>query len=165
MKARGVDIIDLGIGDPDLPTPRHIIDAMREAVENPATHRYPAYAGMPAFKAAVAEWYKERFGVDLEPEKEVLALIGSKEGIAHLPLAFIGPGDVSLVPTPGYPVYNVATLFAGGEPYFMPLVRENGFLPDLNAVPEDAARRLNVRQSPSIRPDAATLKGRFNVRN
>ena len=144
VKARGVDIIDLGIGDPDLPTPRHIIDAMREAVENPATHRYPAYAGMPAFKAAVAEWYKERFGVDLEPEKEVLALIGSKEGIAHLPLAFIGPGDVSLVPTPGYPVYNVATLFAGGEPYFMPLVRENGFLPDLNDVPEDAARRAKV---------------------
>jgi LL-diaminopimelate aminotransferase len=144
VKARGVDIIDLGIGDPDLPTPGHIIDAMREAVEDPATHRYPAYAGMPAFKGAVTEWYKERFGVDLDPDKEVLALIGSKEGIAHLPLAFIGPGDVALVPTPGYPVYNVATLFAGGRPHFMPLTSENGFLPDLNAVPEDSARRAKV---------------------
>jgi LL-diaminopimelate aminotransferase len=144
VKARGVDIIDLGIGDPDLPTPKHIIEAMREAVENPATHRYPAYAGMPAFKEAVAQWYRERFGVDLEPEKEVLALIGSKEGIAHLPLAFMGPGDVSLVPTPGYPVYNAATLFAGGEPFFIPLLRENGFLPDLNALSDDVTRRAKV---------------------
>jgi len=144
MKAKGVDIIDLGIGDPDLPTPRHIIEALKEAVENPATHRYPAYAGMPAFKKAVAQWYKERFGVDLDPEKEVLALIGSKEGIAHLPLAFISPGDISLVPTPGYPVYNVATLFAGGASYFMPLLRDNGFLPDLSAIPDDAAKRAKV---------------------
>jgi LL-diaminopimelate aminotransferase len=145
MKAKGVDIIDLGIGDPDLPTPRHIIEALKEAVENPATHRYPAYAGMPAFKKAVAQWYKERFGVDLDPEKEVLALIGSKEGIAHLPLAFISSGDVSLVPTPGYPVYNVATLFAGGgASYFMPLLRDNGFLPDLSAIPDDAAKRAKV---------------------
>jgi len=145
MKAKGVDIIDLGIGDPDLPTPGHIIEALKEAVGNPATHRYPAYAGMPAFKKAVAQWYKERFGVDLDPEKEVLALIGSKEGIAHLPLAFISPGDISLVPTPGYPVYNVATLFAGGgASYFMPLLRDNGFLPDLSAIPDDAAKRAKV---------------------
>ena len=100
LRARGVDIIDLGIGDPDLPTPAHIIEAMRKAVGDSANHRYPSYSGMLEFKAAVAEWYRKRFSVDLDPEKEVLTLIGSKEGIAHLPLAFINPGDVALVPSP-----------------------------------------------------------------
>jgi len=144
MRAKGVDIIDLGIGDPDLPTPAHIIEAMREAASDPPNHRYPSYSGMLEFRAAVAEWYKGRFGVDLDPEKEVLTLIGSKEGIAHLPLAFINPGDVALIPTPGYPVYHTATLFSGGKSYFMPLLKENGFLPVLESIPADVAERATV---------------------
>jgi LL-diaminopimelate aminotransferase len=144
MRAKGVDIIDLGIGDPDLPTPAHIIEAMREAASDPSNHRYPSYSGMHEFRVAVAQWYKSRFGVDLEPETEVLALIGSKEGIAHLPLAFINPGDIALIPTPGYPVYHTATFFAGGEPHYMPLYIENGFLPDLKAIPENVAQRAKL---------------------
>jgi LL-diaminopimelate aminotransferase len=144
VRDRGVDIIDLGVGDPDLPTPTHIIEAMKVAAEDAANHQYPSYSGMNDFKYAVAEWYEERFGVEVEPEKEVVSLIGSKEGIAHLPLAFINPGDVSLVPTPAYPVYHTATLFAGGESYFMPLLEENGFLPDLDAIPEETARKAKL---------------------
>src|SRR5512137_1079895 len=128
LRAKGVDLIDLGIGDPDLPTPAHIIEAMKKAVGDSANHRYPSYSGMLEFRAAVAEWYRKRFRVDLDPEKEILILIGSKEGIAHLPLAFINPGDLSLVPSPAYPVYHITNMFAGGESYFMPLSRENGFL-------------------------------------
>jgi LL-diaminopimelate aminotransferase len=144
VKARGVDIIDLGVGDPDLPTPKHIIEAMKSAVEDPANHRYPSYSGMQDFKYAVAEWYKRRFGVDLDPETEVVSLIGSKEGIAHLPLAYINPGDVALVPSPAYPVYHIATMFAGGESYVMPLLRENTFLPDLSSVPSNVAERAKL---------------------
>ncbi len=144
LKAKGVDIIDLGIGDPDLPTPDHIIEAVKAAAGDSANHRYPSYSGMRDFKNAVAEWYKKRFGVDLDPEREVLSLIGSKEGIAHLPLAFINPGDVALVPSPAYPVYNNATLFAGGEPFSMPLVHENDFLPDLNAIPSEIVERARL---------------------
>jgi LL-diaminopimelate aminotransferase len=144
VKARGVDIIDLGVGDPDLPTPKHIIEAMKSAVEDPANHRYPSYSGMQDFKYAVAEWYKRRFGVDLDPETEVVSLIGSKEGIAHLPLAYINPGDVALVPSPAYPVYHIATMFAGGESYVMPLLRENTFLPDLSSVPSHVAERAKL---------------------
>jgi LL-diaminopimelate aminotransferase len=117
---------------------------MRKAVGDSANHRYPSYSGMLEFRAAVAEWYRKRFSVDLDPEKEVLTLIGSKEGIAHLPLAFINPGDVSLIPSPGYPVYNIATLFCGGESYIMPLYREKGFLPDLEAIPAEVLRRAKV---------------------
>ncbi len=144
LRAKGVDLIDLGIGDPDLPTPAHIIESMRKAVGDSANHRYPSYSGMLEFRAAVAEWYRKRFGVDLDPQKEVLTLIGSKEGIAHLPLAFINPGDVSLIPSPGYPVYNIATLFCGGESHIMPLYREKGFLPDLDAIPAEVLRRAKV---------------------
>ena len=144
VKARGVDIIDLGVGDPDLPTPEHIILEMKRALDDPANHRYPSYSGMTDFKEAVAGWYGERFGVALDPGTEVVSLIGSKEGIAHLPLAFINPGDVALVPSPAYPVYHIATLFAGGEPYFMPLLRENDFLPDLSAIPEDLADQAKL---------------------
>ncbi|MDY7034579.1 MAG: LL-diaminopimelate aminotransferase, partial [Thermodesulfobacteriota bacterium] len=144
VMARGVDIIDLGVGDPDLPTPAHIIEAMKEAADNPANHRYPSYSGMNDFKYAVAEWYKERFGVDLTPETEIISLIGSKEGIAHLPLAFLNPGDVALVPSPAYPVYHIATMFAGGESHFMPLLRENNFLPDLDAIPAESAKRARL---------------------
>jgi LL-diaminopimelate aminotransferase len=144
VKAKGVDIIDLGVGDPDLPTPVHIIEALKKAAEDPANHGYASYTGMGDFKSAVAQWYTNRFGVVLDPEREVLCLIGSKEGIAHLPLAFIDPGDVALVPTPGYPVYNNATLFAGGKSFFMPLLKENKFLPDLNAIPTDMAERAKL---------------------
>ncbi len=144
VRARGVDIIDLGIGDPDLPTPPHIIEALKKAAEDPGNHRYPSYSGMGDFKEAVANWYQERFGVELDPDTEVVSLIGSKEGIAHFPLAFVNPGDVALVPAPAYPVYHIATMFAGGESYFMPLMSENRFLPDLNAIPDEITSRARI---------------------
>lgn len=144
VKARGVDIIDLGVGDPDLPTPGHIVAAMKKAAEIPVNHRYPSYSGMEGFREAAADWYRERFGVALDPLKEVLSLIGSKEGIAHFPLAFINAGDTVLVPSPAYPVYHIGTLFAGGRSYVMPLEERNGFLPDLEAVPGDVAQRAKV---------------------
>jgi len=118
---KGADIISLGIGDPDLPTPPHIIQALALAAADPKNHQYPSYEGMATFRKAAADWYRGRFGVTLDPAKEVLTLIGSKEGIGHLPLAFVNPGDVVLVPDPAYPVYQAGTLFAGGESYFMPL--------------------------------------------
>ena len=144
VKAKGVDIIDLGVGDPDLPTPRHIVAALKRAAEDPENHRYPSYVGMLRFRQSVSKWYKRRFGVDLNPELEVVSLIGSKEGIAHFPLAFVNPGDVALVPTPAYPVYNISTIFAGGESYFMPLVEENNFLPDLESIPGDILKRAKI---------------------
>ena len=144
LEASGMDIIDLGVGDPDLPTPPKIIEEMIRAVQDPATHRYPAYSGSGDFKEAVAEWYKDRFSVQLDPETEILSLIGAKEGIAHMHLAFVNPGDLALVPTPAYPVYNIGTLFADGSAYFMPLLEENGFLPDLNALPKEVARKAKM---------------------
>jgi len=140
VRARGVDIIDLGVGDPDLPTPRFIVDKMLDAVKDPATHRYPLYTGMSLFRASAARWYQKRFGVELDPESEVVTLIGSKEGIAHLPLAINNSEDLNLVPSPGYPVYQMGTLFAGGYCHFMPLTRENGFLPVLKDIPPLLAR-------------------------
>jgi LL-diaminopimelate aminotransferase len=144
VKKRGVDIIDLGVGDPDLPTPPHIVEALKKAAEDPQNHRYPSYSGMNLFRDKVAEWYKKRFGVDLEPEKEVLTLIGSKEGIAHLPLAFVNPFDLVLVPSPAYPVYKIGTIFAGGEPFAMPLLKENGFLPDFEEIPEEVLKKAKL---------------------
>ncbi len=144
VRARGGDIIDLGIGDPDLPTPPHIIQALQRAAEDPENHRYPSYEGMPAFRQAVADWYAKRFNVRLDPEQEVLTLVGSKEGTAHMPLAFVNPGDLVLVPDPGYPVYAAGTWFAGGEAHWMPLRRENGFLPNLGVIPADQARRAKL---------------------
>ncbi|HDH02513.1 MAG TPA: LL-diaminopimelate aminotransferase [Nitrospirae bacterium] len=141
---RGVDLIDMSIGDPDMPTPQHIVEAMKVAVEKPEHHKYPSYDGMPSYREAVSRWYTKRFNISLDPEQEVLSLIGSKEGIGHIPLAFVNPGDVVLCPSPGYPVYSIATLFAGGEPYFMPLVEENGFLPDFSSIPEDVFRRAKI---------------------
>lgn len=143
-KERGVDLIDLSIGDPDIPTPAHIVEAMKRAVENPVNHRYPSYEGMPSYRKAVADWYRRRFSVELDPSTEVLSLIGSKEGIGHIPLAFVNPGDIVLVPSPGYPVYPVGTLFAGGESYMMPLNESNGFLPDLSSIPDDILRRAKL---------------------
>jgi LL-diaminopimelate aminotransferase len=142
--AEGADLIDLSIGDPDIPTPSHIVEAMKGAVEKPQNHRYPSYEGMYEYRKAVAEWYERRFNVKLDPETEVLSLIGSKEGIGHIPLAFVNPGDVVLVPSPGYPVYPIGTLFAGGESYFMPLKEENRFLPDLDAIPSHIAKRAKL---------------------
>jgi LL-diaminopimelate aminotransferase len=141
---KGVDLIDLSIGDPDIPTPRHIVQRMKKAVENPAHHRYPSYEGMLSFRQAVADWYKKRFNVKLDPKSEVLSLIGSKEGIGHIPLAFINSGDVVLVPSPGYPVYPVATLFAGGISHIMPLLEKNRFLPDLNAIPGSVRKKAKL---------------------
>jgi len=144
IRAKGIDIIDLGIGDPDIPTPEHIVRKIQEAAENPAYHTYPSYVGMPAFREAVTAWYLERFGVRLNPETEVLTLIGSKEGIAHMPLAFINPGDVGLYTSPGYPVYRVGIQFAGGTPYPVPLLEKNAFLPNLEAIPEDVKKRAKL---------------------
>ncbi|RJQ53536.1 MAG: LL-diaminopimelate aminotransferase [Nitrospiraceae bacterium] len=141
---KGIDLIDLSIGDPDMPTPKHIVRRMKKAVENPRHHRYPSYEGMPAFRQAVADWYKRRFRVKLDPKTEVLSLIGSKEGIGHMPLAFINPGDVVLVPSPGYPVYPVATLFAGGESHIMPLVEKNNYLPDFGAIPKNILKKSKL---------------------
>ena len=141
---KGVDLIDLSIGDPDIPTPEHIVDAMKKAVEKPVHHRYPSYEGMLSYRQAVAGWYKKRFNVSLNPANEVLSLIGSKEGIGHIPLAFVNPGDVVLVPSPGYPVYPVGTLFAGGESYIMPLKEENNFLPDFKIIPEEKLKKAKL---------------------
>ena len=142
--ARGVDIINLGVGDPDLPTPSPIIEKLKEAATNPNNHQYPSYDGMLSFRTAVANWYQRRFGVHVNPASEVLTLIGSKEGIGHVPLAFINTGDLALVPSPGYPVYPVGVNFAGGSVHHMPLVKENNFLPDLEAIPKDVAHRAKL---------------------
>lgn len=143
--AKGVDVIDLGIGDPDLPTPDFIVDAMAKAIKNPAYHRYPSSQGMARFRESAAGFCKKRFGVELDPSSEVCCIIGSKEAIAHFPLAYLNdPEDIVLVPTPGYPVYHIGTLFAGGTTWYMPLTQENDFLPDLDAIPPDVARRAKI---------------------
>ncbi|MCS7196497.1 MAG: LL-diaminopimelate aminotransferase [Aquificaceae bacterium] len=142
--AQGVDLIDLGVGDPDIPTPEPIVEAMKRAVEKPEHHRYPSYEGMLSFRQAVASWYKRRFNVELDPTSEVVTLIGSKEGIAHFPLAFVNPGDVVLCPDPAYPVYKIGTLFAGGVPYLLPLREDMGFLPDFKSVPKEVLKRAKI---------------------
>jgi len=141
---KGVDVIDLGVGDPDIPTPERIIKALHQASLNPDNHTYPSYAGMMSFRNEVAAWYKKRFNVDVEGNKNVIILIGSKEGVAHAPLAFINPGDIALVPNPGYPVYSIATTFAGGIPYQMPLLESNGFMPDLDSIPQDIVKKAKI---------------------
>jgi len=143
-RAEGKDVISLGIGDPDIPTPTHIIDRLCTAAREPANHRYPETEGLPEFRRAVAAWYERRFGVTLDADKEVLPLIGSKEGIGHIALCFIDPGDIALVPDPGYPVYSVGTMFAGGISHYLPLKEENGFLPDLDAVPAAVADKARL---------------------
>jgi LL-diaminopimelate aminotransferase len=145
LRKQGKDLIDLGIGDPDQPTPPHIVEAIQRAAAEPRYHRYPSYEGMQAFREAAVKWYEQRFGVrGLDPQKECCALIGSKEGIAHFPVAFVNPGDLVLVPDPGYPVYATWTRFVGGEVHYMPLRKENGFLPDLDAIPEAVAKRAKL---------------------
>jgi len=143
-RAGGVDVISFGIGDPDRPTPAHIVEAGRKAMADPSTHQYPSYYGMPEFRAAVAGYYKRRFGVSLDPGSEVLPLIGSKEGIAHLATAFVDPGDSLLIQDPGYPVYQTAALLAGGVSRALPLTAEDGFLPRLDRVSEEDAANSKV---------------------
>lgn len=143
--AEGADLINLSIGDPDQPTPQPIIDRLCEAANEPETHRYDeSEAGWPAFLQTVCRWYRRRFGVELDPDSEAMLLLGSKDGLAHICWAMIDPGDASLVPDPGYPVYKVNTLMAGGEAIAMPLLEENDFLPDLTAIPSDAARKAKL---------------------
>ena len=144
VKARGVDIISFGIGDPDLPTPKAIVDVLKKESEIDANQKYPSYEGLLKFRESVSNWYKKRFNITLDPETEVLSLIGSKEGIGHLPLAFINPGDVVLIPDPGYPVYRAGTIFAGGIPYIMPLKEENDFLPDFSIIPNDILKKAKL---------------------
>ena len=143
-RAKGEDIVSFAIGDPDIPTPPHIIDRLCQAAHDPANHRYPETEGLPELRRAVAEWYKKRFGVSLDADKEVLPLIGSKEGIAHIALCFIDYRDIALVPDPAYPVYSVSTMLVGGDPYYLPLTEENGFLPDLDAIPAYVLKRTKL---------------------
>ncbi len=140
----GRDIIDLGIGDPDLPTPKRIIERLRREAGDPRHHRYPPYAGIEPFRRAIAGWYERQFGISFDPENEIVVLIGSKEGIAHTFLAFVGPGDIALCPDPAYPVYSPATIFAGGKPYPVPLREENGFLPDISSIPPEVAEKARL---------------------
>ncbi len=143
-RAAGEDVVTFGIGDPDIPTPSNIIEKLVEASYKPANHRYPETDGLPEVRRAIADWYDKRFKVKLDPDKEVLPLIGAKEGIGHVAFCFLDPGDVALVPDPAYPVYKVGTMFAGGQSYWMPLQEENGWLPDLDAIPADVARDAKV---------------------
>lgn len=156
-RARGVDVISLGIGDPDTPTPAHIVGAMARAIANPANHQYPSSVGMLSFRQAVARWFAVRFGVALDPATEIVSLMGSKEGIAHMSFCFLEPGALSLVPDPGYPVYEIGALLAGAEVHLMPLREEHGFLPRLEDIPTEAARRarllwLNYPNNPTGAP-------------
>jgi len=143
-RAKGEDIVSFAIGDPDIPTPPHIIDRLCRAAQDPNNHRYPETAGLPELRQAIAGWYKRRFGVSLDADKEVLPLIGSKEGIGHIALCFIDPGDTALVPDPAYPVYSISTTLAGGRPYYMPLIERNGFLPDLDAIPAHILKKAKL---------------------
>ena len=143
-KAQGVEVISFGIGDPDLPTPDNVISRLQKTALDAPNHRYPETDGLPELRKAAADWYQRRFGIALDPDSEVLSLIGAKEGIGHAGFCFLDPGDVALVPDPGYPVYAIGTWFAGGECHWMPLLEENGWLPDLDAIPAEVARRAKV---------------------
>lgn len=141
---KGVDVIRLGIGDPDTPTPEYVVRRMMAEVQQPRNHTYPPDEGLMEFKQAVADYYSRRHNVTLDPQREVCVLLGSKEGIAHISACFVNPGDINLVPDPGYPVYSIGTMFAGGEAYRMPLYKANNFLPDLQAIAPAVARRAKL---------------------
>ena len=143
-KAKGEEIISFAIGDPDIPTPPHIIERLCKEAQDPANHRYPESSGLPELSQAIAAWYRRRFNVELDPETEVLPLIGSKEGIGHIAFCFIDPGDTALVTDPGYPVYSISTSLAGGRPYYVALKEENDFLPDLGSIGEDALKSTKM---------------------
>lgn len=154
---KGVDLIDLSIGDPDIPTPSHIVEAMKNAVQKTEHHRYPSSSGMLSFREAAAKWLNNRFAVKADPANEIVSVIGSKEAVGHLPLALVDPGDVVLVPTPGYPVYAIGTLFAGGQSHFMPLLEKNAYLPDFGSIPVDVLKKtrlmwLNYPNNPTAAP-------------
>ena len=164
-KRAGVDVISLGIGDPDLPTPGRIVSVLQETAADPSNHRYPSYFGLADLRESIARWYSERSGVELDPSSEILPTLGSKDGISHAPLALVDPGDVVLAPDPGYTVYMTGAIMAGADPYVMPLTEANHWLPDLDAIPEDVARRarlmwLNYPNNPT----AATADRDFLVR-
>jgi LL-diaminopimelate aminotransferase len=142
--ARGVDLIDLGIGDPDIATPSIIVEKLLEGASKPVNHRYPNSTGMLEFRQAVSAWYQTRFDVKLDAAKEVVSLIGSKEGIGNMAVAFVDPGDVVLVSSPCYPVYHIGTAFSGGKNYFLPLTKQNRFLPDLESIPADVAKQAKL---------------------
>ncbi|MFP4641792.1 MAG: LL-diaminopimelate aminotransferase [Chloroflexota bacterium] len=143
-RARGEDVISLAIGDPDLPTPPHILDRLCDAARDPANHHYPETDGLPELRQAIARWYERRFGFALDPDKEVLPLIGAKEGIGHMTFCFVDPSDIALVPDPAYPVYSKSTILAGGEPYYLPLTAENNFLPELDKIPTEIAEKAKI---------------------
>lgn len=143
-KAKGEEIISFGIGDPDIPTPTHILDRLCQAAQDPPNHRYPESEGLPELRKAIAGWYEHRFSISLDPDKEILPLIGSKEGIAHIALCLIDPGDTALVPDPAYPVYSVGAMLAGGRIYHMPLIEKNNFLPNLDAIPDYICKRAKL---------------------
>ncbi len=143
-KAKGEEIISFAIGDPDMPTPSHIIERLCTEAHDPANHRYPETAGLPELSQAIAQWYQRRFNVSLDPETEVLPLIGSKEGIGHIAFCYIDPGDTALVPDPAYPVYSISTMLAGGNPYYMALKEQNDFLPDLDSISEYILQRARL---------------------
>ena len=158
-RAAGADVISLGVGDPDLPTPRHVVEALQEAAEDPTTHQYPSYYGLPALRLAIAEWYGQRFDVQLDPENEVLPLIGLKEGLAHMAWTLIDPGDRALVPDPGYPVYAISTQLAGGEAVPLRLTADNRFVPALDRIEPPTGTKviwLNYPSNPRVRSPTRT---------
>jgi LL-diaminopimelate aminotransferase len=164
-KREGIDVISLGIGDPDLATPGRIVSVLQETAADPANHRYPSYFGLAELREAIARWYAERSGVELDPATEILPTLGSKDGISHVPLALVDPGDVVLAPDPGYTVYVTGAVMAGAEPHIMPLTAQNRWLPDLDAIPSEVAQRarlmwLNYPNNPT----AATADRDFLVR-
>jgi len=143
-KAKGEEVISFGIGDPDIPTPKPVIDELCRTARDPVNHRYPESEGLPELRKAVSDWYRKRFEVDFDPDKEVVPLIGAKEGIAHVSLCFIDPGDIALVPDPGYPVYAIGTNLCGGKPYYLPLTEKNKFLPALDTVPAEVLKKTKL---------------------
>ena len=143
-KAKGQDVVSFGIGDPDIPTPAHIIERLCKEAHVPANQRYPESEGLPELRKTIASWYQQRFGVTLDPEKEVAPLIGSKEGIAHVALCLLNTGDIALITDPGYPVYTIGTKLAGGTPYYLPISPKNNFLPDLDNIPGDVLEKTKV---------------------
>ncbi len=143
-KAKGEDVVSFAIGDPDIPTPPNIMEKLFQTARDPANHRYPESDSLPELRRAIADWYKRRFDVSLDPDKEVLPLIGAKEGIAHIAFCFIDPGDIALVPDPCYPVYPIGTMLAGGQSYYMPLSGKRDYLPDLKRIPEHIAQKARL---------------------
>ncbi len=164
-RAAGVDVITFAIGDPDIPTPKHIMDALHAAADDPANHRYPESDGLPELRKAMADWYEKRFGLTFDPDKEVQPLHRLQGGHQQRRLCLVDPGDVALIPNPGYPAYTSGTIFAGGEPYYMPLLEEHGFLPDFSAIPEDVASacQADVAQLPQ-QPDRRRRRPRPSSR-